>query len=388
MNFLLPLIFTLLPFTSWYDSKVDLVFAGDAMQHSAQIEAASNGDGTYSYDEYFAAIKPYIENADYAVVNLETPLGGKPYTGYPCFSAPESYLTALTDAGFDLMLAANNHTLDRRDKGVLQTISQFEKQETDFIGIYRNAEHRSTHLPFIKNINGINIAFLNYTYGTNGITIQGNVVVDYIDKDIIKKDIANARKKGAELIAVCVHWGNEYQLLPHSSQKELADFLCKQGVDLIIGGHPHVIQPMEMRYNELTQKNTLLVYSLGNFISNMKTRDTRGGAMLKVSLSRDINGQAQVDSASYRLVFTIPPTGNNDNFRLVPVEKYHSGSWASQCQAFTKAAEDIFNKHNINVPRDTTTIIDNKNNFQLKNIAKDIANSKNCSTFAPLKTKW
>lgn len=387
MNFLLPLIFTLLPFTSWYDSKVDLVFAGDAMQHSAQIEAASNGDGTYSYDEYFAAIKPYIENADYAVVNLETPLGGKPYTGYPCFSAPESYLTALTDAGFDLMLAANNHTLDRRDKGVLQTISQFEKQETDFIGIYRNAEHRSNHLPFIKNINGINIAFLNYTYGTNGITIQGNVVVDYIDKDIIKKDIANARKKGAELIAVCVHWGNEYQLLPHSSQKELADFLCKQGVDLIIGGHPHVIQPMEMRYNELTQKNTLLVYSLGNFISNMKTRDTRGGAMLKVSLSRDINGQAQVDSASYRLVFTIPPTGNNDNFRLVPVEKYHSGSWASQCQAFTKAAEDIFNKHNINVPRDTTTIIDNKNNFKLKNIAKDIANSKNCSTFAPLKTK-
>ena len=388
MNFLLPLIFTLLPFTSWYDSKVDLVFAGDAMQHSAQIEAASNGDGTYSYDEYFAAIKPYIENADYAVVNLETPLGGKPYTGYPCFSAPESYLTALTDAGFDLMLAANNHTLDRRDKGVLQTISQFEKQETDFIGIYRNAEHRSNHLPFIKNINGINIAFLNYTYGTNGITIQGNVVVDYIDKDIIKKDIANARKKGAELIAVCVHWGNEYQLLPHSSQKELADFLCKQGVDLIIGGHPHVIQPMEMRYNELTQKNTLLVYSLGNFISNMKTRDTRGGAMLKVCLSRDINGEAQVDSASYRLVFTIPPTGNNDNFRLVPVEKYHSGSWASQCQAFTKAAEDIFNKHNINVPRDTTTIIDNKNNFQLKNIAKDIANSKNCSTFAPLKTKW
>ena len=151
MNFLLPLIFTLLPFTSWNDSKVELVFAGDAMQHSAQIDAASNGDGTYSYDEYFTAIKPYIENADYAVVNLETPLGGKPYTGYPCFSAPESYLTALTDAGFDLMLAANNHTLDRRDKGVLQTISQFEQQETDFIGIYRNAEHRSNHLPFIKN---------------------------------------------------------------------------------------------------------------------------------------------------------------------------------------------------------------------------------------------
>lgn len=383
MNFLLPFIFTLLPFTSWNDSKVELVFAGDAMQHSAQIDAASNGDGTYSYDEYFTAIKPYIENADYAIVNLESPLGGKPYTGYPCFSAPDSYLTALTDAGFDLMLAANNHTLDRRDKGLIRTISQFEQQSTDYVGIYRNAQHRKQQVPFIKNINGFKIAFLNYTYGTNGITLQTDAIVDYIDKEKIKTDVELARNLGAELIAVCIHWGDEYKLLPNKSQQNLADYLCQLDVDMIIGGHPHVIQPMELRENSVSKKKTLLVYSLGNFVSNMKTRDTRGGALLKVNISRSISGRAMVDSASYRLVFTIPPTDKNKNFRVVPVENYNSGAWSAQCQAFTDAAENIFNKHNINVPRDTTSIdtpqksqMKPKNVFSSKNIPINIANSK------------
>lgn len=383
MNFLLPLIFTLLPFSSWFDSKVELIFAGDAMQHSAQIDAASNGDGTYSYDEYFTPIKPYIENADYAVVNLESPLGGKPYTGYPCFSAPDSYLTALTDAGFDLMLAANNHTLDRRDKGLIRTISQFEQQTTDYIGIYRNAEHRKQQVPFIKNINGFKIAFLNYTYGTNGITLQTDAIVDYIDKEKIKNDVERARNLGAELIAVCIHWGDEYKLLPNKSQQDIADYLCQLGVDMIIGGHPHVIQPMEMRENPISNKKTLLVYSLGNFVSNMKTRNTRGGALLKVNISRSISGRAMVDSASYRLVFTIPPANNSDNFRIVPVENYTSGPWATQCQAFTNAAVNIFDKHNINVPRDTTSIdisqqakTKPQNHFSAKNISINIANSK------------
>lgn len=359
MHLLLSLLFTLLPFSSWYDNKVEIVFAGDAMQHSAQIDAARNADGSFSYDECFAEIKPYISNADYAVVNLETPLGGRPYTGYPCFSAPDSYLTALTNAGFDLMLAANNHTLDRRDKGLLRTIQQMEMQKTDYIGIYRDNIHREQHLPFIKNINGFKIAFLNYTYGTNGITIQKDVIVDYINKNVIKNDIDRARQSGAELIAVCIHWGDEYRLLPNSSQKEMANYLCQLGVDMIIGGHPHVIQPMELRYNPHTEKNTLLVYSLGNFISNMKTRDTRGGAILKVNISRSITGKASIDSASYRLVFTIPPGNGNRNFRLVPAEKHVSGTWATQCRQFINAAEDIFNRHNLNIRRDTTTITEN-----------------------------
>lgn len=353
---LLALLFSILPFSLWNSGEAEIIFAGDAMQHSAQIDAARQKDGTYCYDSCFSAIAPYIKSADYAIVNLETPLGGKPYTGYPCFSTPDSYLTALKAAGFDLMLAANNHTLDRRDKGVIRTIDQFEKQSVEYVGIYRNNTHRKAILPFIKDINGIKTAFLNYTYGTNGITIQGDIVVDYIDREVIKLDIDNARLSGAELIAVCIHWGNEYQLLPNQQQRQLADYLCDLGVDMIIGGHPHVIQPMEMRFNIKHNKNILLVYSLGNFISNMKTRDTRGGATVKVNISRDHRGIAQVDSASYRLFFTIPPANDCSNFKLIPAEQYKSGAWTKQCSDFVESAEKIFKTHNNKVFRDTTYI--------------------------------
>lgn len=359
---LLSLLFSFIPFSSWENSTAEILFAGDAMQHKAQIEAAHKSNGIYNYTDCFSEILPYITNADYAVVNLETPLGGKPYTGYPCFSAPDTYLSALKDAGFDLMLAANNHTLDRRDKGVLRTIKQFEEQAIEYIGIYRNTPHRKTHLPFIKEINSFKIAFLNYTYGTNGITIQGDIVVDYIDKDIISSDIKQARAAGAELITVCIHWGNEYQLLPNSSQRQLADYLCDLGVDMIIGGHPHVIQPMEIRYNIKHNKNILLVYSLGNFISNMKTRDTRGGAVVKAFISRNNRGIAQVDSAKYRLFFTIPQTSDGKKFKLTPAENFTSGEWSRQCKDFFQSAENIFKKHNRNIPRDTTPIIPKKQN--------------------------
>lgn len=353
---LFPLLFSLLPFTLWEKGEAEIVFAGDAMQHKAQIEAAYVANNTYDYSNCFSEIAPYITDCDYAVVNLETPLGGKPYTGYPCFSAPDSYLSALKESGFDLMLAANNHTLDRRDKGLLRTINQFESQSAEYIGIYRNYEHRSSHLPLIKQINGIKIGFLNYTYGTNGIAIQGDVIVDYIDQELIKADVQQARRTGAELIAVCIHWGDEYRLLPNKTQQSLAEFLCDIGVDMIIGGHPHVIQPMELRYNIKHNKNILLVYSLGNFISNMKTRDTRGGAVVKAYLSRNAHGIAQVDSARYRLFFTVPPTKNNSNFHLVPAEKYNSGEWSIQCKSFRQSAEAIFKKHNRNISCDTTTI--------------------------------
>ncbi|MDE6415981.1 MAG: CapA family protein, partial [Duncaniella sp.] len=223
-----------------------IVFAGDAMQHKQQLEASARRDGTHDYSGYFSAVKPYISGADYAVVNLETPLGGKPYSGYPMFCAPDEYLDALTDAGFDLILAANNHTLDRRDKGIQRTIDQFEKRNIPYVGIYRDQSARDSILPLIRDINGFRVAFLNYTYGTNGMKRTTPVGLDYIDRSLMAKDIAAARSKGAEIVAVCVHWGDEYHLLPNAAQRDLAEFLKKQGADLIIGGHPHVIQPMEI----------------------------------------------------------------------------------------------------------------------------------------------
>lgn len=336
--------------------SVELVFAGDAMQHKAQLEAARQADGSYSFDECFASITPYVSEADYAIVNLEMPLGGTPYSGYPMFCAPDSYSLALKNAGFDLMLTANNHALDRRDKGVKRTLDVLDEQGLEHVGTYRDKSDRDKVLPLIKDINGFKIAFLNYTYGTNGIKIQKDVVVDYIDKAKIKKDIETARSAGAEVLCVAVHWGVEYVLLPNAAQKDLANFLTEQGVDLIIGGHPHVIQPMEMRWSKTHNKKVFLIYSLGNLISNMTTKDTRGGALAKVKLVRDENGNPAIDSASYRLVFTLQPGSNSKNFRIIPVEDYTSGPLKSNCDVFVNNAEKIFNKHNIDVPRDTTSI--------------------------------
>lgn len=352
---LLPLVFSLAT-TLFPSENATLVFAGDAMQHQGQLDAARQNDGTYSYSGYFDAVRPYIEEADYSVVNLETPIADAHLSGYPCFNAPVEYVAELAANGFDLFLTANNHTLDRRDKGLKQTVRRLDSLGVDHIGTYTNAGERAKALPMIKDINGFNVAFLNYTYGTNGIRLASDAVVDYIDRELIASDIKTAREGGAELVCVCIHWGDEYKLLPNAAQKSLADFLIKQGADMIIGAHPHVIQPAEMRTNPSTGRNVLLVYSLGNFISNMKTTDTRGGMMVKAKLSRDENGNAIVSDASYRLVFTLPPDRRSSNYRLIPVDEdtdinKEAGERAGQCKAFISSALKILTSHNINVTR-------------------------------------
>lgn len=333
---------------------VDIVFAGDAMQHSAQIEAARTPQGKYDYSECFAAVKPYVSAADYAVVNLETPLGGRPYAGYPCFCSPDSYAEALRDAGFDMFLTANNHTLDRRDKGLRRTISVLDSLGVDHIGTYSHDSCRVKQLPFIKDIKGYKIGFLNYTYGTNGITPGREVVVDYIDTLKMSRDIAMTRDAGAELLVVAIHWGDEYHLLPNQAQKRIARFLLDHKVDVVMGGHPHVIQPMELNVaQDDTLNRQLVVYSLGNFISNMKTRDTRGGVMVKVSLKRSLEGRPYIAGASYAPVFTVP-AGASHNFRLVnAVDTLRSSPWEHHRRQFLQSARSIFDKHNKNVPIDS-----------------------------------
>lgn len=337
--------------------SAEIVFAGDAMQHQRQIDAAMMPDGSLDYSPYFTSLEPYISSADFAVVNLETPLGGAPFSGYPMFCAHDNYVDALTGVGFDLMLSANNHILDRKDKGVRRTIRTFEDKRVPFLGVYRNKAHRDSILPMIHDINGFKVAFLNYTYGTNGITKRSDIEIDYIDRGLMKSDIRKAREKGAEIIAVCIHWGEEYKLLPNSTQKSLAQFLADEGVELIIGSHPHVIQPMELKVNNSTGSPCLTVFSLGNFISAMRTTDTRGGAMTRVTLKRDIFRKAYVAGASYRLVFTEPATGNGSNFRLLPAESSElDKSMEIHRKGFVKNATAIFDRHNINVPRDTVSI--------------------------------
>ena len=329
----------------------NLVFVGDAMQHAPQITAAQQSDGTYDYTPCFQYLEDDIQWADYAVVNLECPLGGKPYTGYPCFSAPDSYAQRLKDVGFDLFLTANNHCLDRRDKGLVRTCQMLDSLHIPHIGTYRDQQERDKRLPYIVNVKGIKIAFLDYTYGTNGIPIQGNVIVDFLDQQLIADDIALARERGAQAICVNLHWGIEYQLKPVASQRTLADWLVSQGVDLIIGGHPHVVEPMEMRYSKEYDKNVLLVYSMGNFISNQSDIDCRGGAMVKVSLRME-NGRAVVVEPRYKLFFVQKPVSRGENYVLIPEARPDllRADSKGEFTRFMQRTHDLVTSHNIDVP--------------------------------------
>lgn len=355
------LLFSLLSFITGASSSgapqgADLVFVGDAMQHQAQLDRALElgGGKKYDYSSCFSLIAPTITEADYAVCNLEVPLGGGPdYTGYPCFSAPDSYAEALKDAGFDLFLTANNHCLDRRDKAARRTLTALDNLGVDHIGTYHDAQDRADKVPFIKTINGIKFGFLNYTYGTNGIEPTQGAEISLIDKNKMAEEIKKTRDAGAEIVVVTMHWGVEYVLLQNRNQEELADFLVDQGADLIIGSHPHVIQPMKVVRNEKEGKDVLVVYSLGNFISNMKTADTTGGALVRVRVERDSTGSARFKSADYDTFFSAKPAGGRSNFTVIPswmpekIPAAQKGTW----DIFNRGASRIFDAHNINVPR-------------------------------------
>ncbi len=360
INLFILLVFNLVGFITGAETPgapvgADLVFVGDAMQHQGQLDQAlSEGGGKdYDYSKCFSLIAPDIISADYAVCNLEVPLAGGPdYSGYPCFSAPDSYAKALKDAGFDLMLTANNHCLDRRDKGARNTLKTLDRLKIDHIGTYHDCADRDTLVPFIKTMHGIKVGFLNYTYGTNGIEPRDGIEVALIDRDKMAREIKQTRDAGAEILVVAMHWGIEYVLLENESQRSLADFLVNQGVDLIIGGHPHVIQPMKVVRNEKEDKDVLVVYSLGNFISNMKTNDTRGGALVKVRIERDADGKAKFKHAAYDTFFSAKPTGKGSNYMVIPSKMSDKvpANQREHWEIFNRSARKIFDKYNVGVP--------------------------------------
>ncbi|MDE6255606.1 MAG: CapA family protein [Muribaculaceae bacterium] len=336
-------------------SEITILFAGDAMQHQAQLDQAKiRGGGKYDYSQCFTMIAPDIKEADYAVINLEVPLGGGPvYRGYPCFSAPDSYAEALRDAGFDMFLTSNNHCLDSGMKAARRTLTALDSIGVDHIGTYHDAAQREKLVPFIKDIKGFKVGFLNYTYGTNGIEPRDGMEVAMIDRDRMAKEIAKTREAGAEIVVVTVHWGVEYVLRQNKNQESLAQFLLDQGTDLVIGSHPHVIQPMMVVDNEKTGKKSLVVYSLGNFISNMKTGDTRGGALVRAVIGRDQNGKPVFKEANYDTFLSAKPENNSQNFRVIPSWMPESipASQKEHWNIFNRGAEKIFNQYNKDVPR-------------------------------------
>ena len=267
-------------------SEATLLFVGDLMQHSPQFMRARQPDGSYNYDVCFMDVKPFIEAADVAIGNLEVTLGGPPYSGYPCFCAPDDWLWAIKKTGFDVLTTSNNHCLDRGRRGLERTLMMTDSLEILTLGTYRNTAERQQRYPLLVEKNGIRFAILTYTYDMNGFEVEEPNVVNVIDTTMMKKDILRARAMRPDVLLAIMHWGTEYKLKPDSFQRFYAHWLLEHGVDHIIGGHPHVIQPTEYFPCEDKPDYHLVVWSQGNFISNMSAPHTTEGTMITLTFHK------------------------------------------------------------------------------------------------------
>lgn len=255
------------------DYQATLMVAGDIMFHSPQLDAARQTDGTYSFMNTFRYLRPLLSKG-YALANFESTIAEANFSGYPAFRTPHNAMNAIKFVGFDMVALANNHSLDGGLAGVVRTIETADFYQLAHVGTYKDPE---SNLPTIVNIEGRDIAFLNYTYGLNGLDryIEGKeYMINTLNEDKVLKDIAYA-KENAQGTIVIVHWGTEYRRTADDYQKYWAKFFAENGVDIILGSHPHVIEPAEFIDHEGFQ--TYCIYSMGNFLSNQR-REYMGGS--------------------------------------------------------------------------------------------------------------
>lgn len=280
------------------DASVSLIAVGDNLIHNTLIDSGLQSDGSYNYDALYANFKPYIEAADIAVINQETILGGSAfdYSGYPLFNSPWEIGEAAIGAGFDVFTCATNHSLDMGSEGIEQEIAFFSKHP-EVVHVGTNASEQDYDTVTYYEKNGITFALLNYTYGTNGIPLPENKpwVVNMMDKDKIRQDVEAAREK-ADVIIAFPHWGTENSMSVSDYQREYAQLFCELGVDIVIGTHPHVLEPVEWVTDEKSGNRTLVYYSIGNFISHQTNRNQLLGGMAEITIERK-NGEISISSA-------------------------------------------------------------------------------------------
>ncbi|MBR1561186.1 MAG: CapA family protein [Clostridia bacterium] len=279
--------------------SVHIRAVGDLMQHKKQLDIAKQSNGTYDYHEQYKLIASSLADADYTIANLETTVGkanGKGYSGYPRFNAPESILQTIKDAGVDFLTLANNHMLDRLGTGLVNTVNAVENYGFDHAGANRSQSEKNA--PVVVDVNGVKIGFLSYTQSTNGMEdkCSEKVVkygINYLKKADFVKDVAKLKAAGAEVVIALPHWGSEYKRQPGSTAKKYAKKLIAAGVDVVLGSHPHVVQPIKYVSAKDKDGNTrvgLVAYSLGNFISNQTDQYTDSGIILDFTLQEQKDG--------------------------------------------------------------------------------------------------
>lgn len=301
------------------------------MGHGAQITSAQQKDKTYDYRPCFEYVKPIIEAADFAIGNLEVTLPGKePYEGYPLFKSPDALATAIKDAGFDMLVTANNHSNDSYPEGVINTIKVLDNHGFYQTGTFKDTISRALYYPLVVYRQGFKLAFLNYTYDTNGIPTRPPVWVNEIDEKWIEKDLAAARALAPDAIIVLMHWGEEYHLNESEKQQRLAKKMYEWGADMIIGAHPHVVQPIKeevIKQADSTFKKVVTAYSLGNFISNQRKPNTDGGLIFEIALEKNLKtGKTTIGEHHYIPVWRYRQRAKNGKltFLSIPISAFEN----------------------------------------------------------------
>ena len=336
---------------------LSLLFIGDIMGHDSQIRSAEDTlTGTYDYADVFRYINDEISGAGISIANLEVTLAGPPFKGYPQFSSPVEFAIACRDAGIDCLVTANNHSADRGKKGIINTINKLDSIGIRHTGTFQDKTARDTLYPLIIKKESTTIALLNYTYGINGKKPEEPVIVNMLDKDLIGSDILKAKSKNPDLIIIFLHWGTEYDTIPSQSQTDLADYLFSRGADLIVGSHPHVIQKMVMVKSDTIKRNRILIYSLGNFVSNQRKPKTDGGAIVQINVLKT-SDSIEIITAGYYLTWVYTPEENNrKKYYILPCSKYENrpeffskpGDY-TQLKSFINDSRALLNNQNISV---------------------------------------
>jgi len=304
--------------------RITIAFTGDFLMHVPIGNSVYDSEeGTYDFGSVFEPVRPWLESADYTVANLETRLAGRErgYHGFPRFNTSADLATHIKNAGIDLLATANNHCLDWGYDGIVATLDNIDNAGLGRMGTYKSPDEKL--IPFMAEINGIKVAFLNYTERTNGLVIsrEHSYAYNLLEADAVIYEAELARENGADIVVAVLHYGNEYQRNPSTFQRTVSREICEGGVDAVIGAHPHVVQPVEWIDVERdgSTRQCLVAYSLGNFVSCQRERYRDAGIILYLEIEK-FEGETVITGVSYLPVWVQKAySGGRSRWRVLPV---------------------------------------------------------------------
>jgi len=301
-------------------TSAKLVAIGDILLHQPVYNDAATPDGNYDFSPMFRKVKPFLESADLAVANQETMIGGKEIglSSYPMFNSPYEIGDALKEVGIDMVTLANNHTLDKGEKAIRNALEYWDNIGMNYTGAFASEEDREDIRTIEKN--DITFSFLAYSYGTNGMPVPEDkpYLINLIDLPLIAADVEKAKKR-SDVVVVSMHWGNEYEGTPNQTQIDLATELSTMGVDIIIGHHPHVLQPMDW-IERADGSKTFVLYSLGNFLSAQEGLERSIGGIGGIEITKTVyQGKTNIELANPSFIPTYVHNSNRSNFDIIPM---------------------------------------------------------------------